>query len=523
MTRIDKKYDRERRDCMSEKVTFKYFEGRDVEQFTFYRIPKQLFTVSFFKSLSSDAKILYGLMLDRISLSLKNNWFDEKNRAYIYFSLEEVMDCLGCGKNKAIKCMKELDDETGIGLTQKRRQGFGKSNMIYVKTFLVESPEAVGQDQDQKNGTVSTGADCGEIPMTVIDQLLAEGYGLADSEESPEDLEDSRAVEHIYGIADPASGISPRERMDTRNQTSVEDSENRIALMDDEKQTSLPAQREEKTAGFSEETELTDIGNPENEALSRDPDRYFAGSAIGSGLTACISGACGPDKKFDNQTCGGNAPDTEVYFSNFKKFKNQTSRSPKNKLLEVYFSNPNYNNYNKTEYNNLKSYLIVSGDIESEGCPETDGDRYDTIRWDQRERASPEKDPDAASQELGAIYALIRDNISLDDLLAARERDRDLIQEIYSLIVEMVACRSTEVVIASSRYPTELVRSRFLKLRYDHILYVMDCLEKNTGKVRNIRKYLLAALFNAPATMDGYYRAEVRHDMPELAQGTPRV
>lgn len=77
--------------------------------------------------------------------------------------------------------------------------------------------------------------------------------------------------------------------------------------------------------------------------------------------------------------------------------------------------------------------------------------------------------------------------------------------------------------IASSRYPADLVRSRFLKLRYDHIIYVMDCLEKNTGKVRNIRKYLLAALFNAPATMDGYYRAEVRHDMPELAQGTPGV
>ena len=63
---------------MAEKVTFKYFEGQDVEQFTFYRIPKQLFTVSCFKDLSSDAKILYGLMLDRISLSVKNHWFDEQ-------------------------------------------------------------------------------------------------------------------------------------------------------------------------------------------------------------------------------------------------------------------------------------------------------------------------------------------------------------------------------------------------------------------------------------------------------------
>ncbi len=129
---------------MPEKVKFKFFEGQDVEQFTFYRIPKQLFTVEYFKGMSSDAKVLYGLMLDRVSLSIKNNWFDNDNRAYIYFSIDDVMELLGCGRNKAIKCLKELDDETGIGLTQKRRQGFGKSNMIYVKTFIVEKSETVG-------------------------------------------------------------------------------------------------------------------------------------------------------------------------------------------------------------------------------------------------------------------------------------------------------------------------------------------------------------------------------------------
>ena len=117
------------------------------------------------------------------------------------------------------------------------------------------------------------------------------------------------------------------------------------------------------------------------------------------------------------------------------------------------------------------------------------------------------------------MYALVRENIDLDALLIARDQDRELILEIYSLIVEMVSCRSEEIVIASNRYPAEIVRSRFLKLRYDHIVYVMDCLEKSTSKVKNIRKYLLAALFNAPATIDGYYRAEVRHDMPLIAQG----
>ena len=101
---------------MDKKMKFKYFYGAEADQFSFYRIPKALFTDSYFKDLSSDAKILYGLMLDRMSLSIKNQWFDENNRAYIYFSIEDIMELLNCGRNKAIKSMQELDDETGIGL-----------------------------------------------------------------------------------------------------------------------------------------------------------------------------------------------------------------------------------------------------------------------------------------------------------------------------------------------------------------------------------------------------------------------
>lgn len=106
---------------MSAKITIKYFHSDDVERYSFYRISKQLFTLEPFKGLSSDAKILYVLMLDRVSLSLKNNWIDDDKRVYIYFSAEDLMEQLGCGKNKAIKCLKELDVETRIGLIQKRR------------------------------------------------------------------------------------------------------------------------------------------------------------------------------------------------------------------------------------------------------------------------------------------------------------------------------------------------------------------------------------------------------------------
>ena len=112
--------------------------------YSFYRIPKILFTNSCFKELSCEAKILYGLMLDRMSLSIKNNWLDEENRVYICFSIEEIMELMSCGKNKAVNCLKELDGESGLGLIEKKRLGMGKTNVIYVKKISFEEhPEEV--------------------------------------------------------------------------------------------------------------------------------------------------------------------------------------------------------------------------------------------------------------------------------------------------------------------------------------------------------------------------------------------
>ena len=85
-----------------------------------------------------------------MSFSIKNQWFDDKNRAYIYFSIEDIMELLNCGRNKAIKSMRELDDETGIGLIEKRRQGFEKVNIIYVKTFMPEKTDEKRFDSDNR-------------------------------------------------------------------------------------------------------------------------------------------------------------------------------------------------------------------------------------------------------------------------------------------------------------------------------------------------------------------------------------
>lgn len=335
---------------MESKVTFQYFYGTQADQYSFYRIPKALFQDDYFRCLSSDAKILYGLMLDRMSLSIKNQWFDAENRAYIYFSIEDIMELLNCGRNKAIKSLQELDSETGIGLIEKKRQGFGKTNIIYVKSFVMK------------------------------EEITKEGQTL---------------------------------------------------------------------------------------------------SKTGSGT----------EEKFINQTYEEDNGSQEVYNVNFKKSQNQTSRSPENKLQEVCKSNSNYNNLSYNEENDTESDQIRSADVRSD-------DRLAVLQ---------------------AYEEQIKENIDYDGLIVSHSLDKNLIQGIYELILETVLCQNEEILIASNWYPAELVKSKFLKLEYSHIEYVMECLKKNTSKVKNIKKYMLAALFNAPATIDGYYQAEVNHDMPQFA------
>ena len=113
-----------------------------------------------------------------------------------------------------------------------------------------------------------------------------------------------------------------------------------------------------------------------------------------------------------------------------------------------------------------------------------------------------------------AGYAeLIKANIEYPSLLEQYPLEHDVVDGIYELILETVLSQKERICIARDSYPAELVRSRFLKLDYDHIEYVINCLKENTSKVRNIKKYMLAALFNAPATIGHYYQAEVNHDM----------
>ncbi len=133
---------------MMKEIQFDYFLGMEADQYTFYRIPKILFTEEYFRTVSCEAKVLYGLMLDRMSLSRKNGWLDEEDRVYIVFQLEEISEFMGCGSQKAVKLMKELSD---IGLIEKKRIGLGKPNVIYVKNFAKKEMEGQKEEKSQGN------------------------------------------------------------------------------------------------------------------------------------------------------------------------------------------------------------------------------------------------------------------------------------------------------------------------------------------------------------------------------------
>ncbi|BAK47660.1 hypothetical protein CXIVA_16940 [Clostridium sp. SY8519] len=144
-------------------MAFDYFYGQeDAEQFLFYRIPKTLITGEEFREVSVEAKLLYGLMLDRLSLSMKNGWFDDQNRAYIIYTVEDIMSDLQCGNQKAVKLLSELEKKAG--LIRRKRQGLGKPSLTYLIFGLVCTNFgeawrlAEGADASEKTASLMTRA-----------------------------------------------------------------------------------------------------------------------------------------------------------------------------------------------------------------------------------------------------------------------------------------------------------------------------------------------------------------------------
>ena len=124
------------------------------------------------------------------------------------------------------------------------------------------------------------------------------------------------------------------------------------------------------------------------------------------------------------------------------------------------------------------------------------------------------KRKEAARQSAVEIYReIIKDNIDYDILIQSDRTDRERLDEILDIILETVCTSRKQIRIAGDDYPAELVKAKFMKLNSSHIEFVMDCMRENTTKIRNIKQYLRAVLFNAPSTIDNYYTALVAHDM----------
>lgn len=144
---------------MTEMLLADYFYGDESEQFSYFRIPRLLITSPRFKGLSTDAKLLYGMLLDRMSLSAKNGWYDEQSRVYIYYTADEIRADMGCGNDKALKLLSELDTKKGVGLIERIKQGQGKPTKIYVKRFTTRELPADTAEPSPQCPDTGRGAD----------------------------------------------------------------------------------------------------------------------------------------------------------------------------------------------------------------------------------------------------------------------------------------------------------------------------------------------------------------------------
>ena len=277
---------------------FDYFYEDQSQQFAFYRIPKVLFTDDRFQGISTEGKVLYGLLLDRVSLSRENGWIDTEGRVYIIFTLTSIRQAMSCAEKSAIKYLQELEE---FGLIERIKQGLGKPALIYVKNFIEQQNLQVRTSNSYSSGTVK---------VTGQDQQLLQ---------------------------------------------------------------------------------------------------------------------------------------------------------------------PNYTNNNHTDFNNTN--LILS------------------------------------DEERMGYEAYLSEQLDISSLKKEYPHDSEMIDGMVEMILDVLCSKRETIRIAGDEKTLNVVKGRFMKLSMDHIRYVLNCLQGNTTKIRSIKQYILAALYNAPATIDSYYRAEVNYDM----------
>ncbi len=440
-------------------IHFNYFTAAETEQYTFYRIPKALFTERRFQALSCEAKVLYGMMLDRMGLSIRNQWFDSQGRAYIIFTVEDVMGVMGCQSQKAVRLMKELDTVDGIGLIEKKRIGLGRPNRIYVKNFM-------------------TGGMAESMPETAVDGGMAEPVPETDAVQEQNWwicgeslLENENGQKENPGICNEKDGANQENWWDM------------------------------ETGGISESGSLGQRGDLRgNAAAGGITGNGFADKTVEAMMremllgektdTGCIreqelQGVCAP--VFPEPQPQDSEKQEPVIVKNSipqqRDSKRNDTEYSETAFSSCYVSHPSYPSYPSGS----------SAPCGSQGCMPADSGM------------------DGIEKEMDSYRTCIRGNI---DYQCFRPQETEDVDELVELMVDtmMLPDRGT-VRVAGTEKPASAVKSRFMKLVHSHIEYVMLCMQKHTGKIRNIKAYLLTALYNSPLTISSYYRAEANHDL----------
>ncbi len=465
------------------KMKFDYYYGNEADQFTFIRIPKILLTHEAFAELSIQAKVLFGILLDRMSLSMRNEWLDEENRVYIIYQIQEIQKDLGFSKKKAMDYLGELEK---IGLVEKKRRGLGLPSILYVKSFLsgVEDEFKDGSKEDACSEELNP-----EYPKDFVRQADEE-KAIKHPEENKNDSSKSAKSAENGTSRSVDLGTSGTDKEGMEGQIFTEDQGSRTGKKETNRQNQTQSTVKGTASGVNSKVEKAKKG------------KISKNKARGVDLGTSRSIDLGTSRSVDLGT----------------------SRGAEIALQEVPTRGPLKNNTNiiNTYKSDTESNLISSG--ENVRSPEDDCDiEQDQMGADempsQRTYLGDQDKKSKIKNTLAAYRSLILENVSYDCLKERYPYDGELLEGIVEIMLEAVMNQGDYMQIASATYPTELVKSRFLKLDCQHIQYVVDCFNKNTTKVGNIKKYLMAALFNAPSTIGGYYTAEVHHDMPYLARG----
>lgn len=603
-------------------IKFGYFSEAETDQYNFYRVPKALFTEEYFKPLSCEAKILYGLMLDRMGLSIKNQWFDSQGRAYIIFTVADVMNILGCQSQKAIRLMKELDTSNGIGLIEKKRMGLGRPNIIYVKNFMVredgsghktdaprndfsencpsapcckdssgmennvcesqysrldadalhptekvvavtdvlEMEEAIEINGQIESGEILKMAGCMERNATQdqeIGETLETDWWMGDAEilEMTGGLEDDAAQDETdwwmseTQAADKAfdnqksampeylfeiSGIGMKcgEQKDMVSETEYEDNVDNVDKWQEEGRDETENQISGKMTEFlfdgisgteqdAGERTICNTGNSgfrdkEVEAMWRSVferqvegdcyDRtklpgdagqelskmnFQCGEIQDSGLVS------GQTAEFWNAKCNDTDTSDTEYVSKTEKSENKDSKRDFCKSHLSYQSDPSY---------------PVCLPEKKEACCAENGETDGLGTKGMAGQLSGNRGNDSVKERMDSYRETIRDNISYSCFQNGRGIED--VDELVELMVDtMMVPDGCTMRIAGMDRPASVVKGCFMKLAHSHIEYVMDCLQKHTGKIWNIKAYLLTSLYNSALTISNYYRAEVNHDL----------